>query len=321
MYCQHCGVLHLPEAIFCPKCGTHVTSPVLQPAMLETHEKEAQENKEENPNERLVLFSDGVAAIAATLGVVTITISKPGQLLNQWPSNIGYICLYALSFVFVAIYWNEHRHIFHYIKDNNLFLNVLNFCFLASIVTVPIGFYFTEQSMIPTVSYVYLDLGILLFLGTHLCAGLSLFFMWRYASHRYRLLDSEMSRKHIRYITLRNLTYPLAFSIIIITLFVVILIVGININDVWLGLLVLFLGLLVGIFIFPLVWWLVILRRYRKGLDVHPNHYNTGRTLLFSDVVFSIAITSAIIEIVFLKPVGNTGQTVDINGKWVLFSS
>ncbi len=62
--------------------------------------------------ERLTAFSDGVIAIIVTIMVLELKVPKGGawaDLLPVWPTFLSYI----LSFVFVAIYWNNHHHLLH----------------------------------------------------------------------------------------------------------------------------------------------------------------------------------------------------------------
>jgi len=58
---------------------------------------------------RLEAFSDGVIAILITIMVLEIKVphgDTPAALLPQYPIFLSY----ALSFVFLAIYWNNHHH-------------------------------------------------------------------------------------------------------------------------------------------------------------------------------------------------------------------
>lgn len=61
--------------------------------------------------ERLKAFSDGVLAIIVTIMVLEL---KPphgedfSALLALWPTFLAYV----LSFLYVAIYWNNHHHLF-----------------------------------------------------------------------------------------------------------------------------------------------------------------------------------------------------------------
>ena len=61
---------------------------------------------------RLESFSDGVIAIIITIMVLEIYVPKTASwdaFLILLPTLLGY----ALSFVFVGIYWNNHHHLLH----------------------------------------------------------------------------------------------------------------------------------------------------------------------------------------------------------------
>jgi uncharacterized membrane protein len=65
---------------------------------------------------RIEAFSDGVLAIIITIMVLELkvphepTLAALGQL---WPV----ITSYVLSFVYIGIYWNNHHHMFHAVKQ------------------------------------------------------------------------------------------------------------------------------------------------------------------------------------------------------------
>jgi uncharacterized membrane protein len=65
---------------------------------------------------RLEAFSDGVIAIIITIMVLEL---KPPHgsdfraLLPLWPVFMSYV----LSFVYVGIYWNNHHHMLHAVKE------------------------------------------------------------------------------------------------------------------------------------------------------------------------------------------------------------
>jgi uncharacterized membrane protein len=67
---------------------------------------------------RLEAFSDGVIAIIITIMVLEL---KPpsgtgwDDLLDSLPELISYV----LSFVYIAIYWNNHHHMMHMVKHVN----------------------------------------------------------------------------------------------------------------------------------------------------------------------------------------------------------
>jgi uncharacterized membrane protein len=67
---------------------------------------------------RLEAFSDGVLAIILTIMVLELkvphgdTFAALGALLPTFVS-------YALSFIYIAIYWNNHHHLLHAVKKVN----------------------------------------------------------------------------------------------------------------------------------------------------------------------------------------------------------
>lgn len=65
---------------------------------------------------RLEAFSDGVIAVIITILVLELKVPHAGSfeaLLPLWPIFMGY----ALSFIYVGIYWNNHHHMFHAVKE------------------------------------------------------------------------------------------------------------------------------------------------------------------------------------------------------------
>jgi uncharacterized membrane protein len=62
--------------------------------------------------ERLTAFSDGVIAIVITIMVLELKVPHGAawaDLARLWPTFLSY----ALSFVFVAIFWHQHHHLLH----------------------------------------------------------------------------------------------------------------------------------------------------------------------------------------------------------------
>jgi uncharacterized membrane protein len=61
---------------------------------------------------RVEAFSDGVIAILITIMVLDLKVPHGDDwaaLATTWPVLLGY----ALSFIFLGIYWNNHHHMFH----------------------------------------------------------------------------------------------------------------------------------------------------------------------------------------------------------------
>ena len=61
---------------------------------------------------RLEAFSDGVFAILITIMVLEIRIPEGTEIRDLKPI-IPILASYVLSFVFLAIYWNNHHHLLH----------------------------------------------------------------------------------------------------------------------------------------------------------------------------------------------------------------
>lgn len=67
---------------------------------------------------RLEAFTDGVLAIIITIMVLELKVPHGGtfnDLKPIWPIFGSYV----LSFVYVAIYWNNHHHMMHTVKHVN----------------------------------------------------------------------------------------------------------------------------------------------------------------------------------------------------------
>ena len=68
--------------------------------------------------DRLTAFSDGVIAIVITIMVLELKVPQSpawDALSVLWPTFLSYV----LSFIFVAIYWNNHHHLLHALRHVN----------------------------------------------------------------------------------------------------------------------------------------------------------------------------------------------------------
>jgi uncharacterized membrane protein len=61
---------------------------------------------------RLEAFSDGVLAIIITIMVLEIKVPHGGRLAALGPA-LPALLGYAVSFIYVGIYWNNHHHMLH----------------------------------------------------------------------------------------------------------------------------------------------------------------------------------------------------------------
>jgi uncharacterized membrane protein len=65
---------------------------------------------------RLEAFSDGVIAIIIT--IMVLEFRRPDEVsLAALMQLLPHVLIYALSFVYVGIYWNNHHHMFHAAKS------------------------------------------------------------------------------------------------------------------------------------------------------------------------------------------------------------
>jgi len=67
---------------------------------------------------RLEAFSDGVLAIIITIMVLELKVPHSSELSALQPLLPVFLS-YILSFIYVAIYWNNHHHVLHTIKKVN----------------------------------------------------------------------------------------------------------------------------------------------------------------------------------------------------------
>lgn len=170
---------------------------------------------------RIEAFSDGVFAIAITLLILEIRLpiqaegthtSIAASLLAIWPSYFAYV----FSFVTVGIYWVNHHYIFKIYQKTNHVFNLLNVFFLMCISFLPfptevLGSHLLDVSEQRTTIAFYV-FGLLL-------PALSWSLMWFYGSSNYRLIDTNLSPRFVRYLTWQYRLSPVIYSIaFIITL-------------------------------------------------------------------------------------------------------
>lgn len=65
---------------------------------------------------RLEAFSDGVIAIIITIMVLELKVPHSADfsgLIPLWPVFMSYV----LSFIYIGIYWNNHHHLLHAVRE------------------------------------------------------------------------------------------------------------------------------------------------------------------------------------------------------------
>jgi uncharacterized membrane protein len=90
--------------------------------------------------ERLAAFSDGVIAIIITIMVLELKVphgSDLAALTKLLPTFLSYV----LSFLYLAIYWNNHHHLFHTVErvDGAILWANMNLLFWLSLIPFATG--------------------------------------------------------------------------------------------------------------------------------------------------------------------------------------
>lgn len=68
------------------------------------------------PRNRLEAFSDGVIAIIITVMLLNMQVPQSPDISALRPVLPVFLC-YVLSFVYLAIYWNNHHHMLHTVQN------------------------------------------------------------------------------------------------------------------------------------------------------------------------------------------------------------
>jgi uncharacterized membrane protein len=126
---------------------------------------------------RMEAFSDGVLAIIITIMVLEFKVPE-GHDWNSLVDLVPKFLSYAVSFVYVGIYWNNHHHLLHTVRTLNGKFMWLNLLLLFSLSLVPFSTAWIGESRFsstPTALY-----GIVLLL----------------AAFSYMLLQHEILKQH-----------------------------------------------------------------------------------------------------------------------------
>ena len=91
-------------------------------------------------SERLIFFSDAVVAIAITLLALELPVPEgesTSSLLRSLRSSEGHYVAFLLSFVVIAMAWNEHYQTFRFLERTDSRLRGITFFWLLMIVLNP----------------------------------------------------------------------------------------------------------------------------------------------------------------------------------------
>jgi uncharacterized membrane protein len=109
----------------------------------------------EMKTDRLTLFTDGVFAVVITILVLELKPPRSStldELISLWPAAMSY----AVSYLFIAIVWVNHHHLFRYAEGATSRLIWVNFAHLFSVSLIPFSTAWiaqTELAPIPVSLY------------------------------------------------------------------------------------------------------------------------------------------------------------------------
>ena len=104
---------------------------------------------------RLEAFSDGVIAILITIMVLELRTPDGASLAALRPI-VPALLSYALSFVYLGIYWNNHHHLLHSVErvDGGIMWANLHLLFWLSLVPFATGWMGANHfAALPTALY------------------------------------------------------------------------------------------------------------------------------------------------------------------------
>lgn len=171
----------------------------------------------EKETQRVEAFSDGVFAIAITLLVLELHVPKQTEiavgglgsaLLHEWPAYVAFL----VSFLSILIMWFNHHKLFNYIRKVDSLLLYLNGFLLLIVCAVPwptaLAAEHWGHSEEKMAAQVYCGLMVILALAYNA--------LWRYATHKGRLLHRDIDLEEVEKITraysIGPAVYLLAFA-------------------------------------------------------------------------------------------------------------
>jgi uncharacterized membrane protein len=162
--------------------------------------------------ERLIMFTDGIFAIAITLLALEIRVpdlentADLGQaIINLLPS----IFVFALCFAIVAIFWLAHNTMFRHIeRSDSRFMGLcLVYLMLIAFLPVPAGTLGRYGSQSPAVMF---------FAVTMLLVAVVELVIWKYASFNKQLMNPHVSDAQIKSTTWRTTYVIIVFGVSIL---------------------------------------------------------------------------------------------------------
>lgn len=177
----------------------------------------ANRNPDTTSTRRILALTDGVYAIAMTILILGFDAPRipvesgafAGALVRMSPRFLDF----AISFFLLAFFWIVHHRQFEHIDRADGTLMWINIIGLMFVVTIPF-------STTVYAAFRPLTAAALLFEGNMLALGLVQYLLWTYVTAGHRLVDKDLSRRHIAATRLAILTVPIASLLAMIVAFV-----------------------------------------------------------------------------------------------------
>ena len=164
--------------------------------------------------ERIIVFSDGVVAIAITLLILPLTeihLAEHATLADVVVENSAALGAFALSFAVIANYWTIHHDLFRPLRRLNGRIVLLNMFWLAAIVFLPFPTALIEDDI---------DGGFAaLYIGTLLAVSALNLLIANYLAQHPELTDAEATAESRRHVVASAFSVGAILVALIISLF------------------------------------------------------------------------------------------------------
>jgi uncharacterized membrane protein len=161
--------------------------------------------------DRVIMFSDGVFAIAITLLALDLRLPPLAErssaaLLQALAANAPRFLSFVVSFGVTGIFWLAHQRMFSLIARFDRGLALVNLLFLMSIAVMPF-------SMMLIGEYGELKAATAFYSGSLVFTSVTSNLLWMYAARGRRLLDPQVSRADVRVTTARGVVTLVMFVV------------------------------------------------------------------------------------------------------------
>lgn len=159
--------------------------------------------------ERLIFFSDGVFAIVITLLVIELHLPAHWDLTLAGLVEAERLSLvaYAVSFIAVGVYWNQHRQLFGRVVRFHPGLVFFNLLLLGFVVLIPFG---SELIVTGSREAFATDLALLI------VVGLAQAMLWGFAAFVIDVTEQRFDRRERLGLLASMLSVPLMFGVLLI---------------------------------------------------------------------------------------------------------